>query len=542
MKLPSKLVGIEGGMFTARLRGCSGQNVILKENPLLCLAHVTHPGEDTDLCFQALKPGRDIIEITVDGMNFEIPAVIFREREFFVCLTISSNYHIGMNPETYVIGMQEDGSVPEGHGFEKVCRNLVEPHVHALGLPVTWLIDSTVAFAGQERLRQWHLRYYDDIGVMPPSYIHYNAVNYNLTMSEKELTEYLRAEITRVEEQLGWYTDVVGIDQFIGSVDNRFAAAMENLGIHGVWGMGLDHFACDTSMYHRGIPWDCFKLNASNVRIPARYPTDLWAFQWTQRDLINTLKTPTGASGSVIFSTDVDDIRSTGIMAAQPDYYHRMLADSYESFLTHPENDFGVFLMHQEDHDTGFEDNNAYWGSFLRSIDEPVTYATINEIAAWLNLKYRADEHPSQSLLVHDVLTCQDQVEWGYGGVARPDDWGAYPNHVFYYDRDVQLAAEQGKRIPCRVFDYQENIPLEFGEIYPEKELPDAAVLSESLKDGIYTAAIQSDRSCARLPLVVEYYSRDGGRHCRIVRVNLEQGEQEIRTDLGAEAAELCGK
>ena len=406
MLLPSKLVGIEHGTFQAVVRGAANRSIELEENEFVRLVHVAYSKEDALLSLEALKPGREILILRIDGYRYEVPVAIFREREFFVCLTISSNYHVGMDPEAYVIGVQKDGQVPEGHGFEKACRRLVEPYVHALGLPVTWLIDGTVAFVGQQRLRRWHREYYDDVGVIPPSYIHYNAVNYNQTMSEEALAAYLGAEIARVEAQLGWQIDVIGIDQFIGSVDNRFVAAAENLGLHGIWGMGFDHFACDTSMYHRGIPWDCFKLNASNVRIPARYPTGLWGFQWTQRDVINTMKTPTGASGSVIFSTDVDDIRSTGIMQAQPDYYNRLLADYVQSFQMQPDNDFGVFLMHQEDHDTGFEENNAYWGRFLREISEPVTFATIHEIAAWLNLKYRLDQHPSQCLFAHNTLTC----------------------------------------------------------------------------------------------------------------------------------------
>ena len=194
--------------------------------------------------------------------------------------------------------------------------------------------------------------------------------------------------------------------------------------------------------------------------------------------------------------------------------------------------------MHQEDHDTGFEENNVYWGNFLRSITEPVTYATINEIAAWLNLKYNRAEHPAQCVLAHDELACPDAVQWVHG-VVRPDDWGVYPPHIFYYDRDVQLAAEQGKRIPCRVFDYQKNISLAFGEIYPEEELPEAAILSESLEGGIYTACIRVDRAYRGLPLAIEYADREEKRHCQVIRVDLACGEQTVSVRLDSRAAVL---
>lgn len=538
MKMPSKLVGIEQRPFQTVIRGAAHKSIRVEDNDLVCLTHISYPDGNAKLSFEAKKTGRGMVTILVDDVPYEVPAVVFHEREFFVCLTISCNYHVGFDPEAYIIGVQEDGRIPEGHGFRKVCRTLTEPHVHALGLPITWLIDSTVAFVGRDDFRRWHTEFYDDFGVMPPSYIHDNAVNYNLTMNQEELTAYLGAEINRVEDQIGWSTDVVGIDQYIGSIDNLFAAACENLGIRGLWGMGFDHFECDTSMYHRGCPWDCYKINAANVRIPARYPTDLWAFQWTQRDLINTMKTPTGPSGSVMFSTDADDIRVDGIMAAQPDYYNRKLQSAYESYVAHPDNDFGVFLMHQEDHDTGFEDNNLYWGNFLRNISQPVTYATINEITEWLNLKYDKTEHPAQCVLARDVLTCKEKVRF-WDAIQRPDDWGPYPPHIFYYDRDVQVAVEQGKRIPCRVFDYQEDIALPFGEIYPEKELPQASILSESLEDGSYTARILSDRPCKALPFVIEYADSQGNQHCQISRIDLSHGEQEVRIKMDPRAVSL---
>lgn len=120
-----------------------------------------------------------------------------------------------------------------------------------------------------------------------------------------------------------------------------------------------------------------------------------------------------------------------------------------------------------------------------------------------------------------------------------PDDWGVYPPHIFYYDRDVQLAAEQGKRIPCRVFDYQKEIPLAFGEVYPEEDLPEAAILSESLEGGIYTARICSDRAYRGLPLAIEYADQEEKRHCQVIRVDLTCGEQTVSARLDSRAAVL---
>ena len=535
MQLPSKLVGIEGGSFSAVVKGIReiGTPISLEKNEYLTLQHVSYPHGKAVLSFQAQKCGRGLAVLRIEGQEYTVPFAIFRDREFFVCLTISSNYHLGFDPEEYVIGVQPDGRVPEGHAFEKVCRRLVEPHVHALGLPVTWLIDEAVAEAGSERIHQWHTQYYDDYGVMPPSYIHYNALNYNRSMDETELTAYLQDQIRRVEQYFPYGTDVIGIDQYIGSVDNLFARACENLGIHSLWGMGYDHFECDTSMYHRGCPWDCYKPDGDNCRIPARYPTDLWMYQWTQRDILHTFKTPTGPSGSVIFSTDADDIRVTNILASQKDYYNRLLADYYASYERYQENGFGVFLMHQEDHDTGFEDNNLYWGHFLRNIQEPVTYATMPEITAWLNLKFHRSEQPSQTMLAHDVLTCQGQVVWGSMGVAKPDDWGVYPPHIFHYDRDIQIVAQAGQRLPARVYDYQAQVPLQLGQYYPERQLPQMNLLEECITHGEYRAKIVSDQAAEDVPLILELTDPQGRPICRVIRVNLQAGENQVSSMIG---------
>lgn len=510
MKYPPKLVGIAGRPFTAVIEDCSENpnTVSLAENPLLTLQSVQTEGNRLLLTFDCLATGRSTAVVTIGDETIEIPAVGFREKEYFMCLVISSNYHIGMDPEAYVIGVQPDGSVPEGHGFEKVCRELVEPYVRSHRHPVTWLIDEAVAIAGGERINRWHKEFADDYGIMPPSYIHYNAVNYNQSKTVPQITEALRAEKQAVESHFPYYTDIIGIDQFIGSIDDPFVKACEALGIHGLWGVGFDHFSCDTSMPHRGAPWDCYKPDDENMRRPAPYASSLWAFQWTQRDLLNTFKTPTGeSSGSVIFSTDVDDIRTAHIMEHQEDYYNRMVEEYYHSVMDIPQNDFGVFLMHQEDHDTGFQDNNAYWGRFLDTLQTPVTFATLYEVAAWLNLKYPGRNHPAQIIRMADCLTCKEEMEFVHG-IQKPADWGVYPPHVFYYDRDYQIIIRQGNPIPLRLIDYKSNLPL-VNRNYPEEAVL-ATLHSQQIQGDYYIAQLTVDKEYVRLPLLIELATDDG--------------------------------
>lgn len=502
MKIPQKLVGIAGRSSSVLFKNCFPCTVALQENPLVRLQNVEQTGRDLTLTFDFLSHGRTELHLTVGDRSVCLPAVGFREKEYFMCLVISSNYHIGMDPEAYIIGPQPDGSVPEGHGFEKVCRKLIDPYVRPHRLPVTWLIDEAVAICGKQRLTRWHTQYGDDYGIMPPSFIHYNAVNYNRTKTAEALTAYLKEEKDKVERQFETYTDLVGIDQFIGSVDDPFVKACEALDIRGLWGIGFDHFSCDTSMYHRGAPWDCYKPDCDNMRRPAPYGSRLWALQWTQRDLLNTFKTPTGNSGSVIFSSDVDDIRTAHIMEHQADYYNKMLAEYYNSVMELPQNEFGLFLMHQEDHDTGFDDNNAYWGHFLDTLDTPVTFATLPEVTAWLNLKYGERQHPTQVIVMRDVLTCKGEMQFIHGDVKKPEDWGPYPPHVFYYDRNYQLVLRQGNPIPVRLMDYKSNWPNQNNN-YPEWEV-NARLLSQAIEGDYYTAQLQVNEEYVRMPLLAE--------------------------------------
>lgn len=88
--------------------------------------------------------------------------------------------------------------------------------------------------------------------------------------------------------------------------------------------MGYDHGTCDTSMFHRGCLWDVYKMDMENYRRPD-VDSGIWGFQWTTRDILNTVHCPGGISGAAIFSTDADDIFFHNILQTEKEYYKRML-------------------------------------------------------------------------------------------------------------------------------------------------------------------------------------------------------------------------
>ncbi|HOM57674.1 MAG TPA: hypothetical protein PLG27_07995, partial [Candidatus Latescibacteria bacterium] len=112
--------------------------------------------------------------------------------------------------------------------------------------------------------------------------------------------------------------------------------------------------------------------------------------------------------GSTTFSTDADDIRYNGIPRFQDDYYARLLQE-YRRNLSH--HDVNVFLVHQEDHDSHIHGSNDVLEAFVDQVHGMETFATMDEIAAWLNRRFAPEEHPYQLIEMDDPLTCHAEMQ-----------------------------------------------------------------------------------------------------------------------------------
>lgn len=500
VKLPQKIVAVVGKTSRTLFKNAGEVEVIS------CPAEIRWIRSEKQengivLSFEGISKGRGTVCICADGRNFKIQCAVFEQKEFFLSMVISSNYHVGLDPENCIRGCErEELHNVAGHGFFKTCRTL-EPVYHKHQVPVTWLIDSKVAQDGKKELESFHEKYGDDYGFMPSSYFHHNPRNYNLQKSEEEVYEFVRKGLSELESCFDSYSNLIGVDQWVGSVGSRFVKAAERLGLHGIWGMGFDHYTCDSSMFHRGCPWDAYKPDRDNIKIPCRYPSSLWAFQWTTRDIINSVHTPEGkSSGSVIFSTDPDDIRSMGIMENQENYFEKMLRNYKKSMQ---DSKFFVFLVHQEDHESHIAQDNEYLDHFLQQVSGEVTFATLYEIAEWLNIVYTPEENACQALYVEDPLECPDQVRWQRKGICKPENWGHFMPHCAFYDNMCQVLAEKPSRTPLRVFDYGKNYPIKEVDSYPEESYGTVELISEKYEDGVYTAVIHSESEETGFPLVV---------------------------------------
>lgn len=504
MRHAAKIVAIEGREceFTIQCTSDSSVELVNVPDNLFLLNKPAAESGSVSFVFTGKTRGRGVVEFLCEGERVLVPSVVFSEREFFVCMTISSNYHYGWDPLSYLFGDTPEQLDLEGHAYPKTRQ--LEKMYHTRGIPITWLIDKHVASEAATDITDWHLTYGDDYGLMPTSNFMHNEINFNTKKTFAETLEMVINERDSLQKFFDWESGVIGIDQWVGSVGTHFVEAAYSLGYNAIWGIGFDHTTCDSSMFHRGCPWDVYKPSRDNFRVPSSKKGSLWVFQWTTRDVINTFHSPEGGpGGSVIFSTDADDVRSTKIMENQPDYWQRMLGEYKKNM---DKNDFFVFLVHQEDHDCHFPEDAAYIRNFLDTMPEGVTYATIEEIAEWLNIKFGYSDHPRQKLVIDDPLACQDDVFF-YCGIVKPDDWpqtgDSYPEHIAYYDAKRMFVTPKDESGPMRWYDYEAQLTSPEDGEYPQAPCPRITVESYRICGDEIAITVDSDGNAQKLPIAI---------------------------------------
>jgi hypothetical protein len=553
---------MRGKPLVVRVRQHAGEVRVTGAPPGINLVSQQAAGPDWVIEFavgdDAVLHAPQTIRFEAEGRDVDLSVRVFGPREFFVVLVLEANYHDGWDPRVMAqfydelagsnrplfrknAGLQGEGvrgtafrhlvgdpeemhKYPEGYWYEPLERI-----VHTRGFPITWLVDGAVASEFHEVLGPMLQEHGDSFGYLPSSFFYQNHTSYNYTKSMEETTQALRATAAGVEDALGHYSNVCGIDQWVGGVGTHWVAAARALGLEGIWGMGWDHRECDTSMYHRGAPWNAYKPSLTQFRRPLQ-PGEagtLWAFQWTVRDLVNTL--PLSPHGSVCFSTDPDDVRSQGILQRErsPTYFLKLLRE-YHNNWRHERVDHFVFLVHQEDHDSHIQEDNEYLALFLDEVateigrGEAITVATLDEVAAWLNLRYDPDAVNEQFLQLHDPLTPTTRAaiqEKYFDTIARiydPDTeeeiqalldrlWPAECSlgPVFaYFGQDALWLIQYPSRTPQQYYAYgdpaQESVD-ERGELV-QRVLPTVTLVEESLPYPRYRLVVDADQAMTAFP------------------------------------------
>ncbi|MBD3188867.1 hypothetical protein GF325_18710, partial [Candidatus Bathyarchaeota archaeon] len=562
---PQTIVTIAGREAKVRLINAGNHSIEIKHYPD-CVEplHMFIDGKDLVLTLlgKSYSPEREKIIFYIDsgenGTERTIPVRTLTDREFFIVFCLQANFHIGWDPswlpqyypelrngKPMHVAKQEAGVVGEqafGSSYMYLYENSdcmkkgidfvpLEKIYHDHGIPISWLIDQHVANEMAGRIISWSKEHGDTYSILPTSYSYDNAVNYNIEKTAedaKSLLQGTRYEVMQafIEHDYPRYPNTCGIDQWVGSIGSNFVKAAIDLGFKGVWGMGWDHLHRNTSMFHRGAPWNAYKPSRFQFRIPSRKNEkfELFLFQWTVRDLVNTLHL--SPHGSAIFSTDPDDLRLNGIINQEKPHYILELLYNYSRNMKY--NDYFVFLIHQEDHDAHFKENNQFFLSFIEALqeDEPpgLTYATLDEVAQWLAIKYPDNKTPSQILELEDPLLpwVKQEVmmdkEQAINQVYDPDDEiekkrvmaehfpksEKLPLHVAYFNRDMLLLGYKPYHIPFLYWDYTRldewSVP-EDGQ-YPPENLPKINLIDENAIGG-YEITFTSTKYFAKLPWIV---------------------------------------
>lgn len=462
------------------------------------------------------------LALTAGGVTHtvDIPSRIFGDREGFLCMATTSNFHWGHHPgrvaEMEALGkgwpdLMRDPLIDHGHAYPS-ARYFAEG-VHACGLPMTWILDGMVAEAGAAEIARWHQTHGDDVGLLPPSFFFKNPINYNTERTPEETLAVLDATRERVQRAFagaGWLMApaFAGVDQWVGSLGTHWLQSAAAIGLRGVWGICHDHVTCDGSVHHEGAPWEPYRMRPDNFRYPSTDANHLWAFPWTARDLCNSFLHYPGAS--VWFSTDPDDITGISITPNQHDYWDRMLRDHVAS-LAH--SDFFCFVMHNEDHDAHRERSRNYIMGFLKRLPREVVPATLHEVLLWLELRYPDGTHPTQLVEARDPLTCHDAIDaFLRGSPYTRDAWkpeaywktcgGHNPTVICAYDAASRWYAVEGERLPRQFIDY--TAPSAFRETgeSPKAALPTLTDWTETEDGPNLRVTFHADRAFPRLPLI----------------------------------------
>jgi hypothetical protein len=238
---------------------------------------------------------------------------------------------------------------------------------------------------------------------------------------------------------------------------------------------------------------------------------------------VNTLHL--SPQGATVFSTDPDDLRANGITKqVKPHYMTELL---YEYLKNMKYNDHFIFLVHQEDHDAHYEEDNQFIKAFLDRVFEEelpgITFATLEEVAQWLAIKYPDNDVPSQVLELDDPLdprlrkALREKRMLNILQVYDPADDNELarimaehfpdrklPLHLCYYDRAMLFLSYKPHRLPVQMWDYRRREEwgvMEDGQ-YPLAILPKVTIVEESTREG-YKFKLVSDKFFSDLPWIV---------------------------------------
>ncbi len=334
---------------------------------------------------------------------------------------------------------------------------------HRHGIPVTWIVNAGSVPALEDRIREWHDAYGDDVILQTPFFVE------DAGMSKEKWKRAVERDWAVVAKAFSWAkTKVAGR----GKIYNEAIEALEELGFEGMWGYCWEQVWWD-GITHKGIPWGSWYVDGRRFKAPHPGRGQVVAFEWTARDLHATIH-----SGSpVIYSTDPDDVYRAGLCTGENIEYWKHVFQEYLSNTEHNEQVY--FLQQQEGHEMEYTDRFAVFDPgqveanagmldrfFAYITSFPITLTTVPNAVALYKAK---NETTSPSyMLVRDSGVRPDVNDYtlALGGTGV----GPWPDTFLYYDRDCQMSFVRGDMRPRLMRSYvgQWNMEKEFDQDIPQ--------------------------------------------------------------------------
>ncbi|NQX58111.1 hypothetical protein HQN88_04465 [Paenibacillus qinlingensis] len=370
-----------------------------------------------------------------------------------------------MKPQNLIytyVSMASHYDTDWGHGSPDEGVDRTARTAHKYGIPVTWIVNSgSIPLLG-DRIRAWHDLYGDDVILKCPNYYR------DASKSKVKLRELLDSEWECLQEAFPWATTKIAGS---GVVDSDVISVLEDAGFQGLWGYCWEQVWWD-GITNQGVPWGFWYVDRERYKIPHQGRGQIVACEWTARDLNLSYHT----TSPCVYSTDPNDVLRAGLCTGENIDYWKHLFDDYLRGTA--VNDLVFFLQHQEAHEmevseafavypfSHVEACDAMQELFFQYVREfPVTLATLPEA---VRMYHDSQEETAPAYMLTSDSPVKPEINeytMTLGGVGQ----GPWPDTLFYYDKDCQMAFLKGENKPRMMRNYvgKWNMQEEFSEPVP---------------------------------------------------------------------------
>lgn len=392
-----------------------------------------------------------------------------------------------------------------GKGVAVAGIELTAQLAHKYGIPVTWIVNRGSIPLLQERIREWHASYGDDVILQCPFF------EEEANASKEKLRRRLEEDWALLQEAFPWaITKVAGR----GKIYNEVIEVLEELDFQGMWGYCWEQVWWD-GITHKGIPWGSWYIDSARFNAPHAGKGGVVACEWTARDLHLAYHT----ESPVLYSTDPNDVLRAGLCTGEDIRYWQILFDEYLMNTEH--NQEVYFLQQQEAHEMEDSERFAVFpaghaAACAEMLDRffqyvtgfPVTLTTLPQAIDTYHLNNEVTAPVYMLTRDKPFRPAINEYTMALGGTSQ----GAWPATFFYYDSECQMVFVEGEGKPRLLRNYSGGRLAESGAGAFEELVPPTFVKEYMRKENYIKLRFVID-SAREIPFGLAYWDQlDGFR------------------------------